>query len=149
MPEEKKITMISKEQAIIGHKFEYLGPLKECENCDFITVCHHNLNKTRVYEITKIKKLTHKCILTENEVSVVEVTIPDLNALLDKRRALEGVSFTFKDNPCNETYCEFYINCHPSGIKNGDRCKVITVDKKIKIQCPIERQLKKVEIRRT
>ncbi|MHA2407241.1 MAG: UPF0179 family protein [Candidatus Ranarchaeia archaeon] len=148
MSSPKKITMIGTDQAKPGLMFEYLGISDICRECEFLPVCHHNLEKGRVYEVIKVRKKVHECPLNEGKVSVVDVVEPEYTILLDRRKALEGVSISFKDEPCNEPTCQYYDKCHPVGIHNGDQCKVNEVITPKTVNCPIQRILKIVKVRR-
>ncbi len=144
----KKITMIGTDQAKPGLLFEYLGISDICRECEFLPVCHHNLEKGRVYEVISVRAKVHDCPLNEGKVSVVDVIEPNYTILLDRRKALEGVSISFKDEPCDKVGCKFYDNCHPVGIHTGDQCKVIEVLTPKTLECPINRTLKMVKVQR-
>jgi len=78
---------------------------------------------------------------------VVEVTEPPLKVAIDAKHAVRGAKMVFKPAVAD---CEESDLCHPTGLKEGDRCTVLDViddapgnDKMLK-----ERGLKLVEVKR-
>lgn len=86
----------------------------------------------RVYEIVGLRERTFPCKLHEDGVRVVEVVGGDVPAAVPSRVALEGALITFQPQKCESLPCEYSELCEPVGLRDGDRCKVLEVDEKIK-----------------
>ncbi|MHA1409272.1 MAG: UPF0179 family protein [Candidatus Odinarchaeia archaeon] len=128
----KKITIIGKPQAKIGHKFIFNTKLPDCEKCKLKQVCEDNLELGRVYEITAIRDKEHYCEEFQEEVVVVEVNIPQIIALIESKKAFEGVTLTFTPIEQGDVPKELQKYINPPGLKPGDKCKVIKIMKKPK-----------------
>ncbi len=140
MPKEKVlITFIGVHQAKKGFTFIHEGLLKNCEECDFFKVCMKNLEPGRIYKVKKILQKKFPCKVHENGVQVVEVTESDIEASIQERQAFNGCIITFQHQDCNEIHCSHYEKCKATGLKNGDKCRIIKV--KEKLTCPLEKTL--------
>ena len=136
--------MIGKPQAIKGERFEYLGPIDECKDCQLFNVCHLNLEPNRVYEVVKVRNKLHPCAVHADEVQVIEVEEPPREVLIDSRKAMEGVTISYKRDPCNSINCVHYQKCQPTGIKDSDRLRILKVITPKAIECEKSRRLKEV-----
>ncbi|MHA1839645.1 MAG: UPF0179 family protein [Candidatus Ranarchaeia archaeon] len=148
MASKKKITMIGLSQAKVGKKFEYLGPVEECKDCHFFKVCHLNLEKGRVYQVVGVRRNTHPCPVHDEQVQTIEVEEPEIEILIDRSRALEGVTISYKLEPCYEFQCPLYELCQPVGIRNTDRLQVVEVLSPKLVDCKEKRNLKHVRVKR-
>ncbi len=120
------ITLISVQQARIGHKFIFYNELPECVECNLKTVCSDNLIKGRLYQVVKILSKKHACKILETEMAVVEVEYPPIEALIDTRKVFEGAIIVFE--PIEEELPEELEKYRePPGLKKGDKCKIIQV----------------------
>lgn len=147
--DKKRITMIGKSQAKIGGRFEYLGPPEECKDCRFFNVCHLNLEKGRIYVITNTRSNTHPCPIHEENVQTVEVEEPEFEILIDRTRALEGATISYRRDPCYQFQCPEYEKCQPVGLRDTDRIQVEKVLSSKLVDCKEDRKLKPVLARRT
>jgi len=115
-----------------GLKFVFEGLTSECVKCRFFKVCS-NLEKGRIYEVKRPRKIKHKCPLHGNVV-VVEVELANINAAVKADMVIEGIIITYRRVWCNSKNCKHRMLCNPLGLFDGDRCKIIEV--KNKIDCP-------------
>ena len=127
------ITLVGKEQAQIGNRFYYIGPLTECRDCRLKGVCF-NLEPGHKYEIVKLRDTEHECELISEKVRVVEVAKVPTKALIPKKYAIEGSVITYDDIDCGRLGCKNYEYCHPIGLKKG--AKKTVVNNIGKIDCP-------------
>ncbi|MEM2109259.1 MAG: UPF0179 family protein [Candidatus Odinarchaeota archaeon] len=120
------ITLLSVEQAKIGHKFIFYSELPECSECKLKKTCSDNLVKGRLYEVVRILSKKHPCKILETEMAVVEVKYSLIEALIEARTVFEGAIILFK--PVEETVPEELEKYRePPGLKQGDKCKIIQV----------------------
>ena len=115
-----------------GLKFIFEGLTSECVKCKFFKVCS-NLERGRIYEVKRLRKIKHKCPLHGNVV-VVEVELADVDAAVKANMAIEGVIITFRRIWCDFRSCKYRSLCNPVGLFDGDKCKIVEV--KGKINCP-------------
>lgn len=134
MSEKSKIiTLVSTENARKGYKFvfeEYYD--NRCKTCPLYNVCVGNLEPGRVYEIVNVRRKKHKCQVYKTEVVVVEVKEAPIEALIRTSLAIEGVITTYAPIECNKVSCKYYELCKPTGLKGGDKCKILKVYGKVK-----------------
>ena len=140
--------MIGQSQAKTGGRFEYLGPIKECKDCQFFKVCHLNLEKGRIYEVVGVRKITQPCPIHEEKVQTVEVEEPEMEILIDRARSMEGVTISYKRNLCYKFQCPHYEACQPSGLRNTDRLQVVEILTPKPVDCEEKRALKRVKVKR-
>ena len=144
---EKRVTLVGAKLAKAGDEFIFLGLPEKCEACKLKKSCA-NLEVGRRYRIEHVRdEIKHDCYIHEDGVRVVEVTEPPLKVAIDTKHALKGAKMVFKPAVAD---CEEGDLCHPTGLKEGDRCTILDViddaqgnDKMLK-----ERGLKLVEVKR-
>lgn len=119
------ITLIGKDLAKEGLSFVYYGPAEECESCRFKASCIGNLEEKRKYTITEVRDNEQKCPIHEGEKVVpVSVERAKIDILTNSKSVFEGSTFTFEAPDCSDD-CEFYDECLPEGLIDGDKCTVI------------------------
>ena len=104
------------------------------------------LESGRIYKVMKKRNKFFPCKIHEDGVQVVEVSDPDLDINIDTRLAFPSGIITFKPQECQNVSCRSYTKCIPSGIVNGDKCKILSVNGPIK--CPLNRSLVLVNLQR-
>ena len=136
------ITLIGKELAEEGLEFQYFGPLLECRSCKLKNVCF-NLDEGKWYRITKIRDKEHDCKVHDGDkvvtVEVEEIPVP---LVISAKSVVEGETIAFKPINCKEYGCEYYELCHPFGLREGTKVKIMKVEGEVK--CPRKKDLKKV-----
>jgi len=136
------ITLIGKDLAEEGLEFQYLGPLLECRTCKLKNVCF-NLDEGKWYRVTKVRDKEHDCkVHDEGKVVTVEVEEIPVPLIVQAKNVVEGETITFKPISCREYDCEYYDICHPLGLRDGTKVKIIKVEGDIK--CSKKKDLKKV-----
>ena len=124
------VTMIQKEQAVVGHEFIFLGPSTQCQECKVRGAC---LNQTdgRRYRVIKIRDVTHDCLLSGDLVRVVEVEPSAPPVCLDLNIAREGSIVTYQAKACDDIICDNFTLCRPRGLENGTRVRVVEVRERL------------------
>ena len=140
------VTLIGIKQARVGYQFIFNNPSVECMNCNRRIVCLGNLESGRVYEVTGLRDRLFPCEIHADGVRVVEVTESDIYASIPKSQALEGATIKFKTVECDVTDCSKAQICFPIGLYEGEKCKIIEVDKNF--SCPKGLPLAMVLLRR-
>ncbi len=128
------ITLIGKEQAHIGNRFYFIGPLTECRDCKLKGVCF-NLEPGHQYEVTNLRDTEHDCEVFNDKVRVVELEKIPTKATVQKKVVIEGSMITYESNDCARLGCEHYAECHPVGLENGDKRTVTDIIGKV--DCPV------------
>ncbi|OYT60348.1 hypothetical protein B6U71_00955 [Euryarchaeota archaeon ex4484_178] len=135
------ITLIGKALAEEGLEFQYRGPLMECRTCKLKNVCF-NLDEGKWYRITKIRDKEHDCKIHEGgKVVTVEVEEIPVPIIISAKNVVEGETITYKPVSCRDTKCEYYPLCHPIGLREGDKIKIVKVLENV--ECD-KKNLKKV-----
>ena len=142
---EVLITLISKSQARIGNVFINKGPSTECKDCSYFQVCIRNLKVGRVYKIVKIREKTLLCDFLDTEMVVVEIEEAGIKAAIPSKIAVEGAVIVINETKCDIEECQNMQLCFPIGIKNSDRCQILSVTKNL--ACPLNLSLKSALLR--
>ncbi|MFA6709980.1 MAG: UPF0179 family protein [Candidatus Methanomethylophilaceae archaeon] len=137
------ITLIGETQARIGNRFYFLGPQTECRDCRLKGVCF-NLETGRLYEVTNLRDTHHDCEMHESGVRVVEVEKKPALVTVPKKLAIDGSMITFESRKCSELRCEYWQQCHPLGIKDGEKLPVVEVEEDI--PCDIDEKLTLIKL---
>ncbi|RLI28129.1 hypothetical protein DRO58_02810 [Candidatus Bathyarchaeota archaeon] len=141
------VTLIGVKQARVGYRFIFTNDSSgECNECKRRSVCLGNLEAKRIYEVTKVREKTFPCKIHADGVRVVEVVESDIAAAVPKSQAFEGAILTFQSLECEDLDCPMYEVCHPKGVFDGEKCKVLKVDKNF--SCPKTLPLVKALLRR-
>ncbi len=117
------ITVIGERQAKVDGRFIYLGPLTECKECKLKGVCF-NLDAGALYRIVEVRDVKHDCRVHEDGVRVVRVEKESMEAIVNKKGALEGTTITLEVIKCDRLGCPSYRLCHPPGIDKGHKARI-------------------------
>ncbi len=121
------ITLIGKSLAQEGLEFQYRGPLLECRSCKLKNVCF-NLDEGKWYRITKVRDKEHDCKVHESgKVVTVEVEEIPVPIVIAAKNVVEGETIVYKPINCKEYSCEYYQLCHPIGLREGFKIKIVKV----------------------
>mgnify|MGYP003235464238 CR=1 FL=1 len=102
------ITLIGTSLAKKGLVFTFYGGSSKCESCRFNRTCL-NLEKGRKYEITNVKKVTHKCPLhKDGKVQTVEVEPATIRTSIETKKAYKGLTIIFRLKDC-DVDCMTYV----------------------------------------
>lgn len=129
-----QITLVGERQAVEGHEFVYRGPQPECRECRVKAVCL-NQDAGRRYRITKVRDVSHPCLLNEEQARVVEVEVAPPDCSLPGRAAVEGAVVVHDPLVCSNARCPNYRLCHPIGIEAGTRLRILHVGPEL--DCPL------------
>lgn len=129
-----QITLVGERQAIEGHEFVYRGPQPECRECRVKAVCL-NQEVGRRYRITRVREVSHPCLLNEERARVVEVEPAPPPCSLPVRVAVEGAIIGYEPLVCANAACPNYALCHPLGIGPGQRIRIQDVGGEL--ACPL------------
>lgn len=143
------ITLIGEKLARKGVRFLYCGPAEECENCRFRSTCIKPLEEGRMYIIRDVKDRDQRCPVHEGEkVVVVDAERASIETLIDSRKAFEGSIISFEAPDCSRE-CRMYDLCHPEGLREGDRCRIVKNLGKPDKKCPEGHELRRVLLQLT
>ncbi|HHE75586.1 MAG TPA: UPF0179 family protein [Candidatus Aciduliprofundum boonei] len=121
------ITLIGQSLAKEGFEFQYRGPLLECRSCKLKNVCF-NLDEGKWYRITKVRDKEHECKIHEGgKVVTVEVEEIPVPIAISTKNVVEGETIAYKPINCKEYACEYYHFCHPLGLRDGFKIKIVKV----------------------
>lgn len=141
------ITLISLGNVRKGYKFLFEGTITdECKTCSLSKICIGNLEKGRVYEVINVRGKKYRCKAFNIDLVVAEVKEAEIEATIHTSLAMEGAIITFKPINCSNISCNYYELCNPIGLRNGDKCKIVKIFKKL--ECPRKLPLTKVLISR-
>lgn len=121
------VTLVSKEQAQLNHRFRILAIPDECKDCRLYQVCLGRLTPGRSYRIVEIRpSMGQSCKITGGEMVPVVVEEAPIVGLVPLNKALEGAIVTF------EGECEGCRDCPTGVVRRGEKIKVIKVLGRIK-----------------
>ena len=129
-----QVTLVGERQAAVGHEFVYRGPMPECGECKVKGVCL-NQEAGRRYRITRVRSVRHPCLLNEERAQAVEVEDAPPPCSLPVRAGVEGALVAYERVVCANAACRHYATCHPTGIGEGVRLKVLTAGSEL--DCPL------------
>jgi Uncharacterized protein conserved in archaea len=91
------VTLVSREQAEVGHRFRVVRIPDECSSCRLYQVCMGRLKPGRTYVVAEVRpSLGQRCKITGGEMTPVVVEEVPLRLLLPRKKALEGVVVTYE-----------------------------------------------------
>lgn len=139
------VTLTGERQAREGMEFVFLGPQPECKDCRLKGPCLH-LTQGQRYRITGVRPIHHDdiCRYHEDGVRVVEVEPVPLETSLRSPRAIEGSLVAFELLDCRNLACPLYRLCHPYGLQEGSRVRVLEVGDPI--DCPVGFRIRRVRV---
>jgi len=136
------VTLLGELLAREGNEFVY--PQQICKTCKVRTVCL-NLEEGRRYRVISIRDIRHDCALHEDGfVRVVEVERAEIPTTMRKKAAIEGSTVSWERIDCGNMGCAEWWLCHPCGLSDGQKVKVVQVAEDI--PCPEGYDLKKVVV---
>lgn len=119
---KRTVTLLSKEQAEVGHRFRVVNIPDECKTCRLFPVCLGRLTVGRSYRVVEVRpSMGQRCKITDGEMVPVVVEESPIVGLLPLNKALEGVITTF------EGECAGCDGCPTDVVKAGEKIKVIKV----------------------
>ena len=137
------ITLIGERLAKKDKEFVFCGANMGCRDCKLRSVCL-NLEEGRRYVIRNVRETRHECKLHEGSAVVVEIEKVPVKTSVHRRNAIEGAVVTVAELDCRNLACELYRTCHPPGMKEGMKGKLL---KKVKdAECPAGLELAVVEV---
>ena len=129
-----QITLVGERQAHVGHEFVYRGPQPECKPCKVRSACL-NQDLGRRYRITRVRDVSHPCLLNEERARVVEVEPIAPDCSLSARAGIEGAVLVYEKIVCSNGACPNFRLCHPVGVEPGTRIRVLEVGREL--DCPL------------
>ncbi|MCE8425938.1 MAG: UPF0179 family protein [Candidatus Methanoperedens sp.] len=143
------ITLIGTKLAKVGNEFIFKGGARECEPCKLNKTCL-GLNSGSTYKIINLRKgVKHECAVHDTGVLAVEVMEIPVRMTVESRKAIKGSTIVYDLANCNNSDCENYVMCRPSGLKKGEKFTIIDVLDELSEQCEKGFSLKVVEVKRT
>ena len=129
-----QITLVGERQAHAGHEFIYRGPQPECTPCKVRSACL-NQDLGRRYRITRVRDVSHPCLLNEERARVVEVEPIPPDCSLSARVGVEGAVLAYEKIVCSNGPCPNFRLCHPVGVEPGMRIRVVELGPEL--ECPL------------
>jgi|YelNatPaOPRAMG01_1025707.scaffolds.fasta_scaffold00117_65 uncharacterized protein (UPF0179 family) len=121
------ITLVPKNMATEGSRFQYFSSAPECGICNLRNVCH-NLKAGAYYVVTKSREKEHDCFIHQGgKVYTVEVEEERRHLMIQKKVAREGAKVTYKYPECDDYDCKFANICILSFTKNQSKVKVNSI----------------------
>ena len=128
METKKIMTLIGKEQAIIGRTFKLYSIPNECKQCRLFNICVARLKPGRVYKVVDVKHVglpqPDKCLLTGEEmIPIIAEELPIIIPIPTKL-FIEGVVITFTKSiiTCNDL--KKYIP-NDQALKEGTKIRIM------------------------
>ncbi|MCK4757694.1 MAG: UPF0179 family protein [Thermoplasmata archaeon] len=125
------LTVLGSMLAKKGSEIIFMGSLSECKGCKVKNICFH-LDAGRHYRILGVRDVKHECDVFEDGVKVVEIEKIPFEAVMDKKKAIEGSTITFELPGCRERGCEHYLLCHPPGLTKKSKMKLMSCLEEVK-----------------
>ncbi len=116
------ITLVSREQALVGSRFRVYSIPEECTRCRLYAACMGRLVPKRVYEVVEVRRgLGQRCPLTGSEmVPVIAVHVP-IRVLVPDRYALEGAIITY------DYWCDCEDCVRDPILRRGEKVRVLRI----------------------
>ena len=133
-----QVTLLGEGQAAVGQEFVYRGPQPECAPCKVKSVCL-NQDIGRRYRVTRVRDVSHPCLLNEERARAVEVEPAPPPCSLSVRAGVEGALVSYEGVVCANGRCPNFRTCHPIGLELGARLKVLEVG--AELECPLGYEL--------
>jgi len=129
-----QITLVGERQAQAGHEFIYRGPQPECTPCKVRSACL-NQDLGRRYRVTRVRDVSHPCLLNEERARVVEVEPIAPDCSLSARVGVEGAVLAYEKLVCSNGACPNFRLCHPVGVEPGMKIRVVEIGREL--ECPL------------
>jgi uncharacterized protein len=135
--EQKKtrVTIVGAVFARPGMQFVYTGKTEECESCSISRVCH-NLEVGRRYEVVAIRAANHACPVHHHGTVTVDVVETSVDIRIPAGQAKKNTTIVMKTPDCDEA-CDWYADCHPVGIMNGQKYIITEVLQDEPVDCRV------------
>ncbi len=135
METKRVMTLIGREQAIIGKTFRLYSIPNECRQCKLFNICVARLKPGRVYRIVEVKHVglpqPNKCLLTgEDMVPIVAEELP-IVIPIPAKLFIEGVVTTYTKSliTCNDI--RKYLP-NDNMLKEGTKVRIVRGIQRIK-----------------
>lgn len=132
------VTLLGERQAVVGQEFVYRGPQPECGPCKVKSVCL-NQDPGRRYRVTRVRDVSHPCLLNEERARAVEVEVAPPSCSVSVRAGVEGALISYEGVVCANGRCPNFRTCHPIGLERGMRLKVLEIGPEL--DCPLGYEL--------
>ncbi len=135
MEAKRIMTLISKEQAIVGKNFRLYSIPDECKRCKLFNLCVSRLKPGRVYRVVEVKHVglpqTNKCLLTGEEVVPIIAEELPLIIPVPAKLFIEGVVITYAKS---DVACDNVKRYLPNEqvLKEGTKVKIVRETGRIK-----------------
>lgn len=120
-------TLVGEALAKKGSRFVAIEAPEACRSCNLFEVCMKNIVVGRTYEVIEVRDRWHYCRLYEGKLIVVKVLELPIEVVLRKQIAMEGAIIRFSPMECDEVKCRLKRHCKPSGLRAGERIKILKV----------------------
>lgn len=120
-------TLVGEALAKKGSRFIAVETPEVCKSCSLFEVCMKNIVVGRAYEVIEVRNRWHYCRLHEGKLIVVKVLELPIEVVLKKQIAMEGAIIKFSPMECNEIKCKLKKYCKPSGLRTGERIKILKI----------------------
>lgn len=120
-------TLVGEALAKKGSRFVAIEKPEICKSCNLFEICMKNMVVGRTYEVVEVRNRWHYCRLYEGKLIVVKVLELPIEVILKKQIAMEGAIIKFSPMECNEMKCKLRRYCEPSGLKIGERIKILKI----------------------
>jgi uncharacterized protein (UPF0179 family) len=137
------VTLVGEKLAKPGKELVFCGMIKECKTCKLKSACL-NLEEGRRYKIRNVRDSRHDCSIHEGGVRAVEIEKIPTSAAVGQRDAIEGAIVKFVPLNCKNLDCQFHKICHPLGLKDGMKGKIVGVAGQV--ECPRGHELITVKL---
>src|SRR5439155_22752830 len=107
-----------------GPESIHRGPPPECAPCKARSACLTQALGRR-YRITRVRAVSHPCLLNEERARVVEVEPVAPDCSLSARVGVEGAVLAYEKIVCSNGACPNFRLCHPVGVEPGMRIRVV------------------------
>ncbi|ADN51347.1 UPF0179 family protein [Vulcanisaeta distributa] len=135
MEAKRVMTLIGKEQAVVGKTFRLYSVPNECRQCRLFNICVARLKPGRVYRIIEVKHVglpqPNKCLLTgEDMVPIIAEELPIIVPIPSKL-FIEGVVITYTRSliTCNDA--KKYLP-GDNVLRDGTKIKIVRETSRIK-----------------
>ncbi|BDR91251.1 UPF0179 family protein [Vulcanisaeta souniana] len=135
METKRIMTLISKEQAVVGKTFRLYSIPDECRRCKLFNLCVSRLKPGRVYRVVDVKHVglpqTNKCLLTGEEMVPIIVEELPLIIPVPAKLFIEGVVITYTKSDIVCDNAKKYLP-NEQVLKEGTRVKIVRETGRVK-----------------
>ena len=135
MESKRVMTLIGREQAVVGKTFRLYSIPSECRQCKLFNICVARLRPGRVYRIVEVKHVglpqPNKCLLTgEDMVPIIAEELPIIIPIPAKL-FIEGVVITYTKSIITCSDARKYLPSD-SVLKEGTKVRIMKETGRIK-----------------